>query len=129
MDEFIQDSCLFEDIYSQYEDKNDYDKCIEKYENALSSYASKSDTKQTSTKGKLHCFILIYSYAMFKFNCYTQNRFIVLNILFYSIVKTSQMRIITIRLNFLENIFLIWTWLKELSLSIAVINVIFLLHI
>ncbi|XP_073964514.1 uncharacterized protein [Choristoneura fumiferana] len=50
MDEFIQDSCLFEDIYSQYEDKNDFDKCIEKYENALSSNASKSDTKQTSTK-------------------------------------------------------------------------------
>ncbi|XP_063544489.1 uncharacterized protein LOC134752729 [Cydia strobilella] len=42
MDEFIQDSSLFEDIYSQYDEKTDFDKCVEKYQNDLSSNTNKT---------------------------------------------------------------------------------------
>ncbi|XP_061726452.1 uncharacterized protein LOC133531996 [Cydia pomonella] len=51
MDEFIQDSSLFEDIYSQYDEKNDFDKCVEKYQNDLSSNTNK--TKVTLAKDNL----------------------------------------------------------------------------
>ncbi|XP_063370634.1 uncharacterized protein LOC134658957 [Cydia amplana] len=51
MDEFMQNSSLFEDIYSQYDEKNDFDKCVEKYQNDLSSNTNK--TKVTLAQDNL----------------------------------------------------------------------------